>query len=146
MRRFVQIATKGMCGNFNKVCLSLSLIKTTCHMRPIYILTYQFSLSSFGAKRQCCNLQSVDIRRLELTFSDLRILIIERVSTCQYNRLKFPFVLFSQTAGTRLYWCRRQSDLSHLYRGRLSWQFFLAVSTVSQYQVTWSPYCIKGIS
>ena len=59
-------------------------------------------------------LQFVYIRSLKFIFSDLRLLVVERVSTYQYNKLKIPFVLFSQTAGTRLYWCRRQSDLSHL--------------------------------
>ena len=49
-----------------------------------------------------------------LYISDLRLLVVERVSTCQYNRLKIPFVVFSQTAGTRLYRCRRQFDLNHL--------------------------------
>ena len=78
------------------------------------MLIHQFSLSTFGAQMQCCNLQSVYIRSLQFIFSDLRLLIVERVSTSQYNRLKIPFVLFSQTAGTRLYWCRRQPDLSHL--------------------------------
>ena len=78
------------------------------------MLIHQFSLSSFGAQRQCCNLQSVYIKSLQFIFSDLRLLVVEKVSTCQYNRLKIPFVLFSQTAGTRLYWCRRQADLSHL--------------------------------
>ena len=33
---------------------------------------------------------------------------------------------------------------SNLYRRRLSWQF-IAVSTVSQCQVAWSPDCIKGV-
>ena len=83
-------------------------------MRLVYLLIHQFSLSSFGAQRQCCNLQCVYIRRLLFIFSDLRLLNVERVSTCHYNRLNILFVLFSQTAGTRLYWCRRQSDLSHL--------------------------------
>ena len=102
-----------MCGNLNSLFV---LVLNKDQMKPIYILIYiyQFSLSSFGAQRQCCNLQSVYIRRLQFTFYDLRILVVERVSTCQYNRLKFSFVLFSQTAGTRLYWCKRQSDLSHL--------------------------------
>ena len=53
------------------------------------------------------------IRQFSLS-SYIRLLIVERVSTSQYNRPTMLFVLFSQTAGTRLYWCRRQSDLSHL--------------------------------
>ena len=74
----------------------------------------QFSLSSFGAQRQCCNLQSIYIKSLRFIFSNLKLLVVERVSTCQYNRLNTHIVLFSQAAGTRLYWCRRQFDLSHL--------------------------------
>ena len=71
MRRFVQIAAKGIkfvCPFLNKD-----------HMRPIYILIYQFSLSSFGAQRQCCNLQSVYIRSLQFIFSDLRLLVVVSV-------------------------------------------------------------------
>ena len=84
-----------MCGNLNKVVLNKD------HMIPIYKLIRQFSLSSFSAQRQCCNLQCVYyIRTLQFIFSDLRLLVVERVSTCQYNRLKIPFVLFSQTT----YW------------------------------------------
>ena len=60
------------------------------HMIPIYALMHQFILSSFGAQRQCCNLQSVYITSLQFIFSDLRLLV-ERVRTCQYNRLKIPF-------------------------------------------------------
>ena len=105
MRIFVQIATKDC--NFNKIWLSLFRIKT-------YTLIHQFGLFSFGAQRQFFNLQCVYIRSLQFIFSDLRLLVVERVSTCQYNRLKIPFVLFSQTAGSRLYWYRRQCDLSHL--------------------------------
>ena len=78
------------------------------------MLIHQFSLSSFVAQRQCCNLQSVYIGSLQFIFSDLRLLVVEKVSTCQYNRLKIPFVLFSQIAATRLYLCREQSDLSNL--------------------------------
>ena len=78
------------------------------------MLIHKFILSTFGAQRQCYNLQCVYIRILQFIFSDLRLLVVERVSTCQYNRLKIPFVVFSQTAGTRLYWCRRQFDLNHL--------------------------------
>ena len=47
----------------------------------------------------------------------------------QYNMLKITFVLFSQTDGTRLY----------LYLQ------FLAISTVSQCPVAWSPGGIKSI-
>ena len=38
-----------------------------------------------------------------------------------------PFVLFSQTVGTRLHWCRRQFDSSHI----TSTEEDSAVSTVS---------------
>ena len=75
---------------------------------------HQFSLSFFVAQRQCCNLQCVYIRSLQFIFSDLALSVVEKGRTSQYNRLKIPFVLVSQTADTRLYWCRRQSDLSHL--------------------------------
>ena len=66
-------------------------------------------------------------------FSDLRLLVVDRVSTCQCNKPKMPFVLFSQTVGTKLYWCRRQSDLSHLTSTEedsvgSSWQFALSAS------------------
>ena len=61
-------------------------------MIPIYVLIHQFSLSSLGAQRQCCNLQSVYIRSLQFIFSDLRLLVVERVRRCQYNRLKIPFL------------------------------------------------------
>ena len=84
------------------------------------MLIHQFSLSSFGAQGQCCNLQSVYIRSLQFIFSALRLLVVERVSPCQNNILKIPFVLFSQTAGTRFYWCRRQSDLSQLLQTQLA--------------------------
>ena len=81
-------------------------------MRPIYLLIHQFSY--FGAQRQCCNLQFVCIRSLLFILLYLRLhaLVVERVS--QYNMLKIPFVIFSQSAGTRSNWCRRQCDLSHL--------------------------------
>ena len=83
-------------------------------MRPVYLLIHQFSLSSFGVQRQCCNLLSVYIRSLQFIFSALRLLVVERVSTHQYNMLKIPFVLFSQTAGIRLYlyWCRAIGSLT----------------------------------
>ena len=74
------------------------------------MLIRQFSLSTFGGQRQFCNLQCICIRSLQFTFSDLRLLAVERVSIYQYNRLKSHFVLFIQTAGTRLCWCRRQFD------------------------------------
>ena len=32
----------------------------------------------------------------------------------QVQKVKIPFALFSWTAGTRLYCCRRQFDFSHL--------------------------------
>ena len=76
------------------------------------MLIHQFSLTTSGA--QCCNVLCVYISSLPFICSALRLLVVEMVSTGQYNRLKITFVLFSQTAGTRLYWCRRQSDLSHL--------------------------------
>ena len=82
------------------------LVLNIDHMRPIYKVIHQFSVSSFGAKRQCCNLQSVYIRCLLFIFSDIRLLVAETVSTCQYNMLKIPFVLSSQTAGIILYWCK----------------------------------------
>ena len=62
------------------------------HMIPIYVLMHQFSLSSFGAQGQCCNLQSVYIRTLQFICSDLRLLVVERVRTCQDNRLKIPYL------------------------------------------------------
>ena len=52
------------------------------------MLIHQFSLSSFGVPRQSCNLQSFYIRSLQFIFSDLRLLVVENVSTCQYNRLE----------------------------------------------------------
>ena len=69
------------------------------------MLMHQFSLTTFGAQRQCCNLQCVYIRSLQFIFSDLRRLVAERVSTGSISLLYFF---------ARLYWCRRQSDLSHL--------------------------------
>ena len=78
------------------------------------MLMHRFSLSTFGAQRQSCNLQCVYITSLQFIFSDLRLLVVERVSTCQYNRFNILFVRFSQTADTRLYWCRRQFGLGHL--------------------------------
>ena len=76
------------------------------------------------------------IRSFQFIFSALRLLVVERVSTCQYNMLKIPFVLFSQTAGTiiLLYWCRRQFDLSH--HGRLS---NLSYYTSRARQSHWTP-------
>ena len=68
-----------------------------------------------------CNLFILEV--LQLIFSDLRLLIVERVSTCQYNMLKTPFVPFSQTAGTRLYWCR-----SHLTSATAKWHVLLTAS------------------
>ena len=117
MRRFVQIATMGMCGNLNKKsCPFLN----KDYMRPIYMLIHQFSLSSFCAQGQCCNLQYIYITSLQFIFSALRLLVVERVSTCQNNIHKIPFVLFSHTAGTRFFWCRRQSDLSQLLQTQLA--------------------------
>ena len=61
-------------------------------MIQIYVLMHQLSLSSFGAHRQCCNLLFVYIKSLQFIFSDLRLLVVERVRTCQYNRLKITFL------------------------------------------------------
>ena len=84
------------------------------NIRPIYMLTHQLSLSSVGAQRQCCNLKSVYIRSLQFICSALRLLVFERVSTCQYNMLKIPFELFNHTVGTRLFlhWCRAAGSLT----------------------------------
>ena len=84
---------------------ALSLFSPSSSSMPI------LDFSSFGAQRQCCNLQSVYIRSLQFIFSDIRLVVVERVRTPR-QLTRNP--LFSQTAGTRLYWCRRQSDLSHL--------------------------------
>ena len=79
-----------MNDNLNSVVV---LVCNNDHMIPIYVLMHHFSLSSFGAQRQCCNLQSAYIRSLQFIFSDLRLLVVvERVRTCQYNRLKIPLL------------------------------------------------------
>ena len=59
------------------------------HMRPIYISSVCLRLVHKGIVAIC------NIRSLQFIFSALRLLAVERVSTCQYNRLKIPFVLFS---------------------------------------------------
>ena len=79
MRRFVQIATKGVCGNLKSLFI-LGCSKD--HIMPIYVLMHQYSLPSFDAQRQCRNLQYVYIRSLQFIFSDLRLLVVERVRTC----------------------------------------------------------------
>ena len=71
------------------------------------MLIHQFSLSIWCTK-------AVLQFAMCLEVCNLYFMVVERVSTRQYIRLKIPFVLFSHIAGTRLYWCRRQSDLSHL--------------------------------
>ena len=65
------------------------------------MLMNQFSLSSFGVAM--CNLFILEVCNLYF-----QLLVVEMVTTRQYNRLKIPFVCFSQTVGTRLYlyWCR----------------------------------------
>ena len=52
---------------------------------------HQFSLSSFGAQRQCCNLQSVYIRSLQFIFSDLRQRVVERFEHANTTGSKSPF-------------------------------------------------------
>ena len=74
-----KLPKNGMCGNLNEVCLSFFLNKN--HIRLIYMLMHLSSLSSFGAQRQCCNLQSVYIRNLQFIASGLRLLVFERDST-----------------------------------------------------------------
>ena len=42
------------------------------------------------------NQQSADIISLQFIFSDRRLLIVERVSTCPHNRLSIPFELLAR--------------------------------------------------
>ena len=53
MRRFVQIETKGMCGNLKRLFL---LVWSKDHMIQMYVLMHPFSLSFFCTKAE---LQSV---------------------------------------------------------------------------------------
>ena len=59
-----------------------------------------------------CNLFILEV--CNLYFLQIRLLVVERVSTCQYNRLNIPFVLFSQAVDTRLYlyWCRAAGSVT----------------------------------
>ena len=58
------------------ILIKFVLVLNKDHMRTIYMLIRQFSLSTFGAEGQCCNLQSVYIRSLQFIFSDLRLLVL----------------------------------------------------------------------
>ena len=83
-------------------------------------------------------------------FSALRLLVVQRVSTCQFITCsKYPLYFLVRLlapdytytgVGLQTVWL----ESPYFYRGRLSWQF-LAVNTVSQCPVAWSPDCNKGI-
>ena len=59
-----------------------------------YVAATVFSLSSFCAQRQCCNLQSVYIRSLQFIFSDLRLLVFERIRTSDSQQAQNPLCTF----------------------------------------------------
>ena len=74
-----------------------------------FLLLHQSSLSSFGAQRQGCNLQSVYFRSLS-DISDL-IWLLRGLEYANTTGSKYPFY---PDCGHQIRWFRRQSDLNHL--------------------------------
>ena len=86
MRRFVQFETKGMCDNLKRLFL---LVWSKEHMIPIYVLMHQFSLSFFLHKGRV----AICLISFQFISSDFRLLVVERFSKCQDNRLNIPFLV-----------------------------------------------------